>query len=59
MTTTKKIISTCLIVDTVALLADLAVFNKPLVDKLVDGAKKGASRVVTIAKVLIKKKQNG
>lgn len=59
MTTTKKVILTCLLIDVVVAIVDLAIFDRPLFNKMVDGVKDNAKKAGTIVKNVLKKKKNG
>lgn len=59
MTTTKKVILTCLLIDVVVAIVDLAIFDRPLFNKMVDGVKDNAKKTGTIIKNVLKKKKNG
>lgn len=59
MTTTKKVILTCLLIDVVFAIVDLAIFDRPLFNKMVDGVKDNAKKAGTIVKNVLKKKKNG
>ena len=59
MKTTKKVILTCLLIDVVVAIVDLAIFDRPLFNKMVDGVKDNAKKAGTIVKNVLKKKKNG
>ena len=59
MTTTKKVILTCLLIDVVFAIVDLAIFDRPLFNKMVDGVKDNAKKAGTIVKNVLKRKKNG
>ncbi len=59
MTTTKKVILTCLVIDGVVAIVDLAIFDRPLFNKMVDGVKDNGTKAGTIVKNVLKKKKNG
>ena len=59
MTTTKKVILTCLLIDVVVAIVDLAIFDRPLFNKMVDGVKDNAKKAGTIVKNVLKRKKNG
>lgn len=59
MTTTKKVILTCLLIDVVVAIVDLAIFDRPLFNKMVDGVKDNAKKAGTIVMNVLKKKKNG
>ena len=59
MTTTKKVILTCLLIDVVVAIVDLAIFDRPLYNKMVDGVKDNAKKAGTIVKNVLKRKKNG
>lgn len=59
MTTTKKVILTCLLIDVVVAIVDLAIFDRPLFNKMVAGVKDNAKKAGTIVKNVLKKKKNG
>ena len=59
MKTTKKVILTCLLIDAVVAIVDLAIFDRPLFNKMVDGVKDNAKKAGTIVKNVLKKKKNG
>lgn len=59
MKTTKKVILTCLLIDAVVAIVDLAIFDRPLYNKMVDGVKDNAKKAGTIVKNVLKRKKNG
>lgn len=59
MKTTKKVILTCLLIDAVVAIVDLAIFDRPLYNKMVDGVKDNAKKTGTIVKNVLKRKKNG
>lgn len=59
MKTTKKVILTCLLIDAVVAIVDLAIFDRPLYNKIVDGVKDNAKKAGTIVKNVLKRKKNG
>ena len=59
MKTTKKVILTCLLIDAVVAIVDLAIFDRPLFNKMVDGVKDNAKKAGTIVKNVLKRKKNG
>lgn len=59
MTTTKKVILTCLLIDAVVAIVDIAIFDRPLFNKMVDGVKDNAKKAGIIVKNVLKKKKNG
>lgn len=59
MTTTKKVILTSLLIDVVVAIVDLAIFDRPLFNKMVDGVKDNSKKAGTIVKNVLKKKKNG
>ena len=59
MKTTKKVILTCLLIDAVVAIVDLAILDRPLYNKMVDGVKDNAKKAGTIVKNVLKRKKNG
>ncbi len=59
MTTTKKVILTCLLINAVVTIVDLAIFDRPLFDKIVDGVMDNTKKARAIVKNLIKIKKHG
>jgi len=59
MKTTKKVIMTCLVIDAIIAMLDLAILNPPLFSKLVSGTKVTAKKGGKVVKNILKKKDNG
>ena len=59
MKTTKKVIMTCLVIDTIIAMLDLAILNPPLFSNLVSGTKVTTKNGCKLVKNILKKKDNG
>ena len=59
MSTTKKIIMTCLVIDAIIAMLDIAILNPPLFSKLVSGTKVITKKSGKVVKNILKNKSNG
>jgi hypothetical protein len=59
MKTTKKVIMTCLVIDAIIAMLDLAILNPPLFSKLISSTKETTKKAGKVVKNILKDKDNG